>query len=421
MKAETPEQQAFRLHCREWLKNNIPAAPTMRLPQSAIGLMERDQLEYLQRWQKAAYEAGLVGCDYPKPYGGGRTNCQRIANEEMQKVKLPYFPNVIGLGMAAPTLFYHASEELKQKLLPKLFSADEIWCQGFSEPGAGSDLASVQTFAQFRKGEEGRGDKWIINGHKVWTSLAHFASWMILLARTDKNPSDKLSIDKYGGMTFFVVPIKSALGNGVTVRPLIKATGETGFNEVLFENLEIDDSYRLDEVGKGWQVAMTTLTHERGAGQLVMPSSGGQTDSDFSSIAGVRDVIELSKRSYRPDGTLASQDPLIRDQLMNLLIRDEGMMQSMRLHFVEGLREHPMRIPMQGKLVVSELIQDVAELALEVQGMESTLYVADAQAPDKGRWAQAYINSFANTIAAGSSEVQRNILGERVLNLPKSK
>jgi alkylation response protein AidB-like acyl-CoA dehydrogenase len=250
---ETEEQQQFRQHCREWLKNNIPPAPTVRLPQQAIGLMEREQLEYLQRWQKAAYDAGLVGCDYPKPYGGGRTNCQRIANEEMQRVKLPYFPNVIGLGMAAPTIFYHASEALKQRLLPKLFSAEEIWCQGFSEPGAGSDLASVQTFAQLIKGKEKRGDKWIINGHKVWTSLAHFASWMILLARTDKS-------DKYNGLTFFVVPIQSAIGKGVTVRPLIKASGETGFNEVLFENLEIDDSYRLDDVGKGWQVAMTTLT-----------------------------------------------------------------------------------------------------------------------------------------------------------------
>jgi alkylation response protein AidB-like acyl-CoA dehydrogenase len=408
MAAESEEQKAFRQYCREWLKNNIPPAPAVRLPQNAIGLMEREQLNYLVGWQKSAYNAGLVGCDYPKPYGGGRINCQRIANEEMQKFKLPYFPNVIGLGMAAPTLFYHASEDLKQKLLPALFSADEIWCQGFSEPGAGSDLASVQTFA------EKKNDKWIINGHKVWTSLAHFASWMILLARTDKS-------DKYNGLTFFVVPIQSAIGKGVTVRPLIKATGETGFNEVLFDNLEIDDSYRLDAIGKGWQVAMTTLTHERGAGQLVMPSSGGQTDSDFSTIAGVKEVVELSKRSCRPDGLPASQDPLIRDQLVKLLIRDEGMMQSMRLHNVEGLREHPMRIPMQGKLVVSELIQDAAELALEIQGISSSLYVADLNAPDKGRWAQAYINSFANTIAAGSSEVQRNILGERVLNLPKSK
>lgn len=409
MAQETDEQKKFRQHCRDWLKDNIPPTPTMRLPQQAIGIMEREQLEYLQRWQKSAYDAGLVGCDYPLECGGGgRNNCQRIANDEMQKVNLPYFPNVIGLGMAAPTIFYHASDELKRKLLPRLFSAEEIWCQGFSEPGAGSDLASVQTFAQ------PKGDKWIINGHKVWTSLAHFASWMILLARTDKS-------DKYHGLTYFVVPIRAALGSGVTVRPLIKASGETGFNEVIFEHLEIDDAFRLDAVGKGWQVAMTTLTHERGAGQLVMPSSGGQTDSDYSSIAGVNEVIALAQQSCRPDGGLSSHDPWIRDQLMRLLIRDEGMMQAMRVHQVPALREHPMRIPLQGKLVVTELIQEVAELALEIEGAGSTLYIADKNAPAGGRWAQAYINSFANTIAAGTSEVQRNILGERVLDMPKSK
>lgn len=409
MTLESDEQQEFRLHCRDWLLKNIPAAPTVRLPQQPIGIMECAQLEYLQRWQKSAYEAGLVGCDYPLACGGGgRNDCQRIANEEMQKVKLPYFPNVIGLGMAAPTIFYHATDELKQTLLPRLFSAEDIWCQGFSEPGAGSDLANVQTFAQ-REGE-----RWIINGHKVWTSLAHFATWMILLARTDK-------ADKYNGLTFFVVPIKAALGNGVKVRPLIKSSGETGFNEVIFDNLEIDDDYRLDAVGKGWQVAMTTLTHERGAGQLVMPSSGSQTDSDYSSIAGVNEVIELAQHCCRPDGGRASEDPVIRDQLMQLLIRDEGMMQSMRLHQVAALREHPLRIPLQGKLVVTELIQEVAELALEIEGASSTLYVGDNNAPAGGRWAQAYINSFANTIAAGSSEVQRNILGERVLQMPKSK
>jgi alkylation response protein AidB-like acyl-CoA dehydrogenase len=409
MTLETEEQQQFRLHCREWLRNNIPVPPTVRLPQQPIGIMERAQLEYLQGWQKSAYEAGLVGCDYPLACGGGGHNdCQRIANEEMQKVKLPYFPNVIGLGMAAPTIFYHATDELKQALLPRLFSAEDIWCQGFSEPGAGSDLANVQTFAHQT------GEKWIINGHKVWTSLAHFASWMILLARTDK-------ADKYNGLTFFVVPIKAALGNGVTVRPLIKSSGETGFNEVIFDNLEVSDGYRLDAVGKGWQVAMTTLTHERGAGQLVMPSSGSQTDADYSSIAGVHEVIGLAQQCCRPDGGLASDDPVIRDQLMQLLVRDEGMMQSMRLHQVAALREHPLRIPLQGKLVVTELIQEVAELALEIEGASSTLYVGDKNAPTGGRWAQAYINSFANTIAAGSSEVQRNILGERVLDMPKSK
>ena len=408
---ENAEQRAFRQHCREWLRDNLPGEPPVRLSQMAIGIMTIEQLDYLVQWQRAAYDAGLVGCDYPENCGGGgHENFQRIANEEMQKVKTPYFPNVIGLGMAAPTVFFHGSDTLKQALLPKLFSAEEIWCQGFSEPGAGSDLASVQTFAEPKPGDD---SKWIINGHKVWTSLAHFASWMILLARTDKS-------DKYNGLSYFVVPIKAALGKGVTVRPLIKASGETGFNEVLFENLEIDDGMRLGEVGQGWQVAMTTLTHERGAGALQMPSSGIQIDGDFSSVSGVNDIIKLAKQTRRFD-KMAADDPLLRDELIKLLIRDEGMKQAMRVHSVEGLREHPGRIPTQGKLVVTELIQDAAALALEVEGASSSLYIADANAPEKGRWPSAYINSFGNTIAAGTSEVQRNILGERVLDMAKSR
>lgn len=411
---ETEAQQLFRQHCREWLKQNIPGQPPRALPQTAMEVMHIEQLRYLQQWQSAAYHAGLVGCDYPKECGGGgHKNFQRIANEEMQKARAPYFPNVIGLGMAAPTIFYHASTELKQSLLPKLLSGEEIWCQGFSEPGAGSDLASVQTFAQLKKDKDGKTDKWIINGHKVWTSLAHFASWMILLARTDKN-------DKYNGLTFFVVPIQSVIGKGVTVKPLIKASGGTGFNEVLFDNLEIDDSFRLDEVGKGWQVAMTTLTHERGAGQLVTPAAGGQGDADYSSIAGVQDVIKLALSMPR-HGKTAADDPVIRNRLMQFLIRDTAMMQGMRLSQVKGLAENPMRIQLQGKLVVTELMQEVAELALDIEGPSSTLYVKDSQAPEQGRWPLTYINSFANTIAAGSSEVQRNILGERVLGLPKTR
>ena len=189
---ESPEQAEFRARCRRWLGANVPPPAPVRLPQTALEIMTREQLDYLCAWQKAAYDAGLVGCDYPVEYGGGgRSDCQRIANEEMQRIGTPYFPNVIGLGMAAPTIFHHGSEQLKRELLPQLLSGEEIWCQGFSEPGAGSDLASVQTFA------EPRGDKWIINGHKVWTSLAHFASWMILLARTDK-------ASKHAGLSYFV-------------------------------------------------------------------------------------------------------------------------------------------------------------------------------------------------------------------------
>lgn len=404
---DSAEQAEFRAYCRDWIADNHPGEPPVRLPQSAIEIMSPAQMDYLQAWQKKAYDAGLVGCDYPEAVGGGgRTRCQRVANEELIAAKTPQFPNIIGLGMAAPTVFYHGSEALKARLLPKLLSGEEIWCQGFSEPGAGSDLASVQTFA------EQRGDKWVINGHKVWTSLAHFAEWMILLLRTDKS-------HKYEGLSYFVVPIRAALGKGVTVRPLIKMTGETGFNEVLFEDLEVDDFYRLDELGKGWQVAMTTLLHERGAGELVTPRAGG-LKSRSTHNTNARALIDLARQQRRGDGS-AADDPLLRDRMMRMLIREEGLKENQRRARVPALNDHPMRLALQNKLLASELGQDMAALALEVEGPAASLYLGDANAPAGGQWPLAYMNSYGMTIAAGTSEVQRNILGERVLGLAKSK
>tara|TARA_R110001592_G_scaffold337300_1_gene623774 strand:+ start:398898 stop:400133 length:1236 start_codon:yes stop_codon:yes gene_type:complete len=404
---DSPEQAEFRQHCRTWLASNRPADPPVRLPLTALEIMTTDQMTYLQAWQKAAYDAGLVGCDYPEAVGGGgRTDCQRVANEEMLAARTPYFPNIIGLGMAAPTVFYHGQPALKERLLPRLFSGEDIWCQGFSEPGAGSDLASVQTFA------ERKGDKWVINGHKVWTSLAHFAEWMILLLRTDKS-------HKYDGLSYFVVPIQSELGKSVTVRPLIKITGETGFNEVIFDNLEVDDSYRLDELGKGWQVAMTTLLHERGAGELQTPRAGGLRSKDsHSSTAG--NLIELARNTQR-EGRPAAQDPLLRDRIMQQLICETGLAQNQRRARVPDLLDHPMRLLLQNKLLASEISQNTAELALEVAGASASLYLGDENAPAGGQWNLSYMNSYGMTIAAGTSEVQRNILGERVLGLAKSK
>ncbi len=404
---DSPEQAEFRAAAKAWLKDNTPGEAPVRLPQTPLEIMTPEQLSYLQAWQKAAYDAGLIGCDYPVEVGGGgRTNCQRIANEEMMRARTPFLPNVIGLGMAAPTVFYHGQEELKQRLLPRLFSGEDIWCQGFSEPGAGSDLASVQTFA------EKKGDKWIINGHKVWTSLAHFAEWMILLLRTDKS-------QKHGGLSYFVVPIRSALGKGVTVRPLIKITGETGFNEVIFEDLEVDDSYRLDELGKGWQVAMTTLLHERGAGELVTPRSGGMRNK-ASHNTSASSLIDLAKRSTR-NGKPASEDPMLRDRIMQQVIREQGLAANQRRGRVPALQDNPMRIALQYKLLASEIAQDTSGLAMEIEGAAASLYLGDANAPDGGQWPMAYMNSFGFTIAAGTSEVQKNILGERVLGMAKSK
>ncbi len=404
---DTPAQAEFRAHCRAWLAANpMPAAP-VRLPQSAIEIMHAPQLEYLRAWQRLAYEAGMVGCDYPVAEGGGgRTDCQIIANQEMQRDNRPFLPNILGLGMAAPTIHFHGTQTVRETLLPRLFSCADIWCQGFSEPGAGSDLANVQTFA------ERRGERWVINGHKVWTSLAHFADWMILLARSDR-------AQKYEGMTYFVVPIKAELGHTVTVRPLIKITGETGFNEVFFDNLEIPDDYRVGAIGQGWQVAQTTLLHERGAGPMVTPSSGRGGDPDRQ-IADAYGLIELARKSPRA-GKTAADDPVIRDRIMQLIIRQEGSRQGARRARVPALCEHAQRVPLQAKLVMSEIRQDVCALAMEIQGASSSLAMGDANAPDAGEWALGYMNSYGVTIAAGTNEIQRNILGERVLGLAKSK
>jgi alkylation response protein AidB-like acyl-CoA dehydrogenase len=406
-KKDSPEQASFRTYCRDWLSQHDAGTPSTRLPQSAIEIMYPEQLDYLRKWQGEAYAAGLIGCDYPVAEGGGgRKDCQAIANQEMARAGKPFLPNILGLGMAAPTIHFHAQQALKERLLPRLFSCEDVWCQGFSEPGAGSDLANVQTFA------ERKGDKWIINGHKVWTSLAHFADWMILLLRTDKS-------SKYDGLSYFVVPIKSALGKGVTVRPLIKITGETGFNEVFFDNLEIGDEYRLDAIGKGWQVAQTTLLHERGAGPMVTPSSGRGNDK-ASAVGDAYALIDLAKDSTR-DGQSAANDPLLRDQIMQMIIRQEGSKQGARRAKVEGLCEHPMRIPLQAKLVMSEVRQDNAAVAIDILGAHSTLYINDENAPAGGEWPLAYMNSYGITIAAGASEIQRNILGERILGMAKSK
>ena len=407
-KKDTPEQAEFRTYCREWLSKNLPGPPPVHLPQTYNEISTREQVDYLSNWQKSAYDAGLIGCDYPKAYGGGGcNNCQDVANTEMIRAKTPFLANHIGHMMAAPTILHHGSEELKRRLLPKIFSCEEIWCQGFSEPDAGSDLASVQTFA------EKKGDNWIINGQKIWTTLANYASWMILLCRHDRSV-------KHAGLTFFVVPIKSEIGKSVEVRPLIKMTGETGFNEVFFNDLVVPDKYRLDEVGKGWQVAQTTLLHERRAGALVPPNTIYHITEFSKETSKAMQLIRLAKNSER-HGKTAADDPVMRDRIMKFYIREKGKAESFRRAHVKGLTDHPLRIPQQSKLIETELDQDIAALALDIEGAGSTLYTADQNAPAGGQWPLSYLASYGATIGAGTSEIQRNILGERVLGLPKTK
>jgi alkylation response protein AidB-like acyl-CoA dehydrogenase len=247
----------------------------------------------------------------------------------------------------------------------------------------------------------------------VWTSFAQFATWMILLCRTERG-------SKYGGLTYFVVPIAAGLGRGVTVRPLVKLTGELGFNEVLFEDYVVDDGMRLDAVGRGWEVAMTTLLFERGAGGLVTPTSGGAVGDDSPTTRGATGLIELARQCYR-NGRPAADDPLLRDQIVRMLIRQRAFAQTERRIAVPALTQNPLRLPLQRKLLLSELLQDTARVACEIEGIAGSLHHTDEHAPAGGRWPLAYMNSYGFTIAAGSNEIQRNILGERVLGLAKSK
>ncbi len=391
--------EEFREYAKNWLANNAPPPPPERLPITPIEVMTTGQRDYLQEWQLKCYNAGLVGVDYPIEYGGhGHTGLQRIANQEMDRAGAPFLINIVGLSMAAPTILRHGTEEQKRQFIPGCLSGQEIWCQGFSEPGAGSDLANQKTWAE-RDGEE-----WVVNGHKVWTSLGHFAKWMILVTRTSKE-------SKYDGLTYFLCPIEGH--PGVTVRPLLKITGETGFNEVFFEDVRLPDAYRLDDIGKGWSVAMTTLLSERGAAEGAGSGGGDGANAIFN-------LIELAKTSWR-DGILAADDPVTRDAIMQRIIVGEGIRQNVRRSRVPELCDHPMRLPLQQKLTYTEFAQENARLGVEIAGAHSTLYKLDPKAPHAGHWPLSYLNSYGNTIAAGTNEVQRNILGERVLGLPKSK
>ncbi|MEM7016751.1 MAG: acyl-CoA dehydrogenase family protein [Pseudomonadota bacterium] len=397
---ETAEQKEFREHCRRWLEENRPPPVSLPLPRAAYEVTAEEHRAYLVDWQTKCYEAQLIATDVAKEYGGhGHNQLQQIATSEVRRANVPYFINWIGLGMTAPTLLIHGTEEQKRTYLPPIFSGEEIWCQGFSEPGAGSDLASLHTKAIKE------GDTWIVNGSKVWTSLGSLAKWMLLLARTDPN-------EKYTGITYFISPMDHP---GVTVNPIHKMTGESGFNEVVLEDVEVPDHMRIDKVGAGWQVAMSTLTSERGAAQGV-----GAVASSEAPMAAINQLIQLAKDTRR-NGRAVWDDPVMRDRIMKLYERMEASIQNFRRVGIESLNGGAMRIPLQGKLVGSEIGQALHQTALSVLGQSSSLYIGDDNAVEDGKWALGYMNTYTGTISGGSSEIQRNILGERVLGLPKTK
>jgi alkylation response protein AidB-like acyl-CoA dehydrogenase len=400
--ADPPDLEAFRGEVRAFLAANCPAPPGFKMPQTFLEVESEPQLEYLRRWQRTLYEAGYLGFDVPVEYGGrgvdpGRA---RVVAEEMSRARAPFLVNMIGLAWAGPTILTYGTEAQKKRHLPGILSAEEIWCQGFSEPAAGSDLASLATRAVRS------GDGYRVTGHKVWTTLAHFSKWMILLARTDP------ALPKHAGLSYFLFPMDAP---GVTVQPLVKMTGEGGFNQVLFDDAPMPADCLLGREGQGWEVAMTTLLFERGAAER----SSRERASGF--VAAFDRLVALARRTKRA-GRPVTEDPWIRDRLVQLGIQVQAMAASAERSLVPELNtERPLALPLMSKLVSSELNQEMAELACDVVGDDAALWLGDPHAPDGAEWPRAFMNSFGLTIGGGTSEVLRNILGERVLGLPKSK
>ncbi len=399
---EPREVAAFRSEVRAWIEAHKPADPGFKLPQTFLEVESDRQFEFLRDWQRRVYEAGYLGLDWPEAYGGrgDPLKRQRVVSQEIARARAPFLVNVIGLQWAGPTILAHGNEAQKQRYLAPILSAEEIWCQGFSEPGAGSDLASLQARAEAT--EEG----WVVTGHKVWTTLAHFARWMILLARTDA------SVGKYEGLSYFLFPMDAS---GVTIQPLVKMTGEGGFNQVIFDRAPMPREALLGRQGQGWKIAMTTLTFERGAAE---GTGGGQSATSAESI---RSLVSRAARTHR-NGRPAAEDPLLRDRIVALWIEEEAIRLSAQRARLAGLcQDRPYAIPMMMKLLASEYNQRVADVACQLLGPDGTLWLGDPEAPDRAEWPRAYMNSFGMTIGGGTSEIQRNILGERVLGLPKSK
>jgi alkylation response protein AidB-like acyl-CoA dehydrogenase len=382
---DTPDEAAFRAELRAWLEENLPES----LRGHRGGAARFDEPE-MREWSRALYDAGYAGLTWPKEYGGGSApyTHQAIFLEEIARAEAPPHIGVIGLGMAGPTIMAHGTEEHKKRYLAPILSAEEIWCQGFSEPGAGSDLAGVRTTARLD------GDHFVVDGQKVWSSFAHIADWCILVTRSDPEST------RHAGLTYLVVDMHAP---GVEVRPLRQITGEAEFNEIFFTGVEVPAENVLGEIGEGWQVAMTTLLHERGTLGFALQAA-----------------LEVQIRKLVALAQDRGADALQRDRIAY----EWSELQALRFTNARSLSQL-VKTGIPGpegsiaKLVWSEANQRVTKLALDLLGPDAPL--ADGNAPYGGYWQYQQLRSRGNTIEAGTSEILRNIVAERVLGLPKSR
>jgi alkylation response protein AidB-like acyl-CoA dehydrogenase len=385
----TPEEERFRAELRAWLEAHPPGPEPEGL---------EDWVAFGKTWQRTLYEAGWCGVHWPKAYGGRGASLteQIIFQEETARARTPLLINLAGLTMGGPVLIAHGTEEQKRRHLQAILSAREIWCQGFSEPNAGSDLAALKTRAVLD------GDDFVVNGQKVWTSFARYADWCMLLVRTDPDAP------KHKGITFLLVDMHSP---GIIVRPLKQISGDEDFNEVFFEDVRVPRSNVVGAVNTGWDIAITTLMHER---QTLTFSR------QLQSRVALGELLGLARR--HPAAAPAARQPLMRQKLAAAYIDSEAMKYTALRNLTSVLRGGvPGPEGSIEKLFWSEMYQRMLETAVELLGPHGQLQHGSAHVTDDGKWPHLMLYSRGRTIAAGSSEIQRNIIAERVLGLPRAR
>ncbi len=394
------ELDEFAAGADAWFRENVNPDPGFMTPLTFMEVGTDQQFDYLRDWQRKVYEAGYLGAAWPKEYGGGGLGdkFQRAATAAMRRHNAPIMLNAIGLNWTGPLLLDIGSEENKKKYLKGILSAEDIWCQGFSEPENGSDLGNAQLKAVRD------GDEYVLNGSKIWTTLGSYAKYMILLART--NPD---APNKYAGLSFFLAPMKIP---GVETTPIRKLTGEYGFTQTFFTDARIPASDLMGAEGEGWMIAMRTLEYERGA-------RGGQAGGYVLTPFDAFEVVELARRVKR-DGAPVLDDPVMRDKLVELMIEAQSLKLCQERGKVAPLvQDNPMALPLSGKLMMTEFVRRASEFAMTMLGSRAAYYVDDPEAVDNGLWSRSYLNAFSATIGGGTSQIQRNIIGEHVLGLPK--
>jgi alkylation response protein AidB-like acyl-CoA dehydrogenase len=390
---DTPEEAAFRAEARAWLEANAELRDPNERYGGVLQETERpEKLKWAKDWQKKKADAGWACITWPEEYGGrGASSIQSVIwGQEESKFATPPPVFSIGLGMCGPTILTHGTDEQKAQWIPKLLSGEEIWCQLFSEPSAGSDLAGLRTTAVKD------GDDWVVNGQKIWTTGAQFCDWGILVTRHDSN------VPKHSGLTYFVVDMHSP---GIDVRKITQINKATGFNEVFFSDVRIPDANRLGEVGDGWRVAITTLMNERAS-----IGGGGGAGDPIAELIGMAQEIEI-------DGKPALEDASVRQQIADFYVKRKGI-QYTSYRTLTALSQGKIPGPESslGKLVGAKLMQDMGSFGMDLAGVAGSLNKKSA--PGEGSWQAQFLGAPGLRIAGGTDEILRNIISERVLRLP---